>query len=74
MEEATEFARKQAMMYIETSAKNRAGIRQAFEELVRRPRRARGMWLCGVSLPSSRRAHATHTRVTRMYAPKALAL
>ena len=38
VEEATEFARKQAMMFIETSAKSRAGIRQAFEELVR-PRR-----------------------------------
>ena len=35
VEEATEFARKQAMMFIETSAKSQAGIRQAFEELVR---------------------------------------
>ena len=35
-EEANEFARKQAMMYIETSAKSRTGIRQAFEELVQK--------------------------------------
>jgi len=36
IEEANEFARKQAMMYIETSAKSRTGIRQTFEELVQK--------------------------------------
>lgn len=35
-EEATSFARKQAMMYIETSAKTREGIRQSFEEVVQK--------------------------------------
>lgn len=35
-EEATAFARKQAMMYIETSAKTREGIRQSFEEVVQK--------------------------------------
>jgi Ras-related protein Rab-18 len=33
VEEATNFARKQAMMYIEASAKTREGIRQSFEEV-----------------------------------------
>ena len=36
VEEATEFARKQAMMYIEASAKTRAGIQQSFEEVVQK--------------------------------------
>eukprot|EP00307_Rebecca_sp_RCC1486_P007668 CAMPEP_0119406454 /NCGR_PEP_ID=MMETSP1335-20130426/772_1 /TAXON_ID=259385 /ORGANISM="Chrysoculter rhomboideus, Strain RCC1486" /LENGTH=220 /DNA_ID=CAMNT_0007430533 /DNA_START=140 /DNA_END=802 /DNA_ORIENTATION=+ len=35
-EEALEFARKQGMLYLEASAKTRAGIRAAFEEAVRR--------------------------------------
>ena len=35
-EEATAFARKQAMMYIETSAKTREGIRITFEEVVQK--------------------------------------
>jgi len=34
VEEAQSFARKQAMMYIEASAKTRTGIQQAFEEVV----------------------------------------
>jgi Ras-related protein Rab-18 len=33
-DEAEAFARRQAMVYIETSAKTRIGIRQAFEEVV----------------------------------------
>ena len=33
IEEATTFARKDAMMYIETSAKSSHGVRQAFEEV-----------------------------------------
>ena len=36
IEEATSFARKQAMMYIEASAKTREGIRQSFEEVVQK--------------------------------------
>ncbi|KOO23824.1 member ras oncogene family [Chrysochromulina tobinii] len=36
VEEAETFARRQAMMYIETSAKTREGIRQAFEEVVQK--------------------------------------
>ena len=36
VEEATSFARKQAMMYIEASAKTREGIRQSFEEVVQK--------------------------------------
>mmetsp|Transcript_29753 Transcript_29753/g.81715 ORF Transcript_29753/g.81715 Transcript_29753/m.81715 type:complete len:209 (+) Transcript_29753:52-678(+) len=36
VEEATDFARKQAMMYVEASAKTRAGVRQAFEEVVQK--------------------------------------
>jgi len=36
VEEATEFARRQAMMYVEASAKTRAGVRQAFEEVVQK--------------------------------------
>ena len=36
VEEATTFARKQAMMYIEASAKTRAGIQQSFEEVVQK--------------------------------------
>ncbi|KAL1523736.1 hypothetical protein AB1Y20_018665 [Prymnesium parvum] len=36
VEEATAFARKQAMMYVEVSAKTRAGVRQAFEEVVQK--------------------------------------
>ena len=36
VEEAQSFARKQAMMYIEASAKTRAGIQQAFEEVVQK--------------------------------------
>eukprot|EP00322_Chrysochromulina_rotalis_P006307 CAMPEP_0115863246 /NCGR_PEP_ID=MMETSP0287-20121206/18593_1 /TAXON_ID=412157 /ORGANISM="Chrysochromulina rotalis, Strain UIO044" /LENGTH=265 /DNA_ID=CAMNT_0003317693 /DNA_START=97 /DNA_END=892 /DNA_ORIENTATION=- len=36
VEEAEAFARRQAMMYIETSAKTREGIRQAFEEVVQK--------------------------------------
>ena len=36
MEEATAFARKQAMMYIEASAKTKEGIRQSFEEVVQK--------------------------------------
>ena len=35
-EEATAFARKQAMMYIETSAKTREGIRVTFEEVIQK--------------------------------------
>ena len=35
-QEATEFARQQAMLYIETSAKTRVGIRQAFDEVVQK--------------------------------------
>jgi Ras-related protein Rab-18 len=54
VEEATEFARKQAMMFIETSAKSRAGIRQAFEELVRARRRGT---LCARALHSVAHAH-----------------
>uniref|UniRef100_A0A7S4EVJ0 Uncharacterized protein n=1 Tax=Chrysotila carterae TaxID=13221 RepID=A0A7S4EVJ0_CHRCT len=34
--EATEFARQQAMLYIETSAKSRAGVAQAFDEVVQK--------------------------------------
>ena len=33
-QEATDFARQQAMMYLECSARTRVGIRQAFEEVV----------------------------------------
>lgn len=40
VEEATAFARKQASMYIETSAKTRDGVRQAFEEVVQKSLRA----------------------------------
>ena len=36
VEEAQAFARKQAMMYIEASAKTKEGIRQAFEEVVQK--------------------------------------
>ena len=36
VEEATSFARKQAMMYIEASARTREGIRQSFEEVVQK--------------------------------------
>jgi len=36
VEEATDFARQQAMMYVEASAKSRAGVRQAFEEVVQK--------------------------------------
>ncbi len=36
VEEATDFARKQAMMYIEASAKTREGVRTAFEEVVQK--------------------------------------
>ena len=36
VEEAQKFARKQAMMYIEASAKTRAGIQQSFEEVVQK--------------------------------------
>lgn len=36
VEEATAFARKQAMMYIEASAKTREGVRQSFEEVVQK--------------------------------------
>lgn len=36
VEEAQAFARKQAMMYIECSAKTRQGIQQTFEELVQK--------------------------------------
>ena len=36
VEEATEFARKQAMMYIEASAKTNTKIQQAFEEVVQK--------------------------------------
>ena len=36
VEEATAFARKQAMMYIEASAKTTVGVRQAFEEVVQK--------------------------------------
>ena len=36
VEEAQAFARKQAMMYIEASAKTREGIRQSFEEVVQK--------------------------------------
>lgn len=35
-EEAMEFARTQAMMYLEASAKTRAGVRQAFDEVVQK--------------------------------------
>lgn len=36
VEEATDFARKQAMVYIETSAKSRSGVQQAFDEVVQK--------------------------------------
>jgi len=36
IEEATDFARQQAMMYIETSAKSRVGVMQAFQEVVQK--------------------------------------
>ena len=36
VEEAETFARKQAMMYIQTSAKTREGIRTTFEEVVQK--------------------------------------
>ena len=35
VQEAADYARANAMMHIETSAKSRAGIQQAFDELVR---------------------------------------
>jgi Ras-related protein Rab-18 len=35
-EEGQAFARQQAMVYIETSAKSRAGIAQAFDEIVQK--------------------------------------
>mmetsp|Transcript_14988 Transcript_14988/g.58706 ORF Transcript_14988/g.58706 Transcript_14988/m.58706 type:complete len:102 (-) Transcript_14988:188-493(-) len=34
--EATEYARNKGMVYIETSAKTKVGIQQAFEELVQK--------------------------------------
>lgn len=36
VEEAEAFARRQACMYIEASAKTREGVRQAFEEVVQK--------------------------------------
>lgn len=39
-EEGAAFARKNAMMFIECSAKTKLGIQQAFEELVQKVRAA----------------------------------
>lgn len=49
-EEATEYARNKGMVYIETSAKTKVGIQQAFEELVQK---VSSSSLPSPSLPSS---------------------